>query len=163
VPRLWAGAQEESILPGREVLCVNTIGRNRESYCQQLLPDIQRISLQLVRKGFLAFLALVIALQTVGLNCGTAPAQAAIKAPCCGPNCPVPSSTTDRACCQVQTSPQAAEAPSAKPSVSPSQAFALPIQALTIMPAMAQFEQPRDFQNGPPGAARLALLCSRQI
>jgi hypothetical protein len=115
-----------------------------------------------VSKGIVAFLVMLIALHTVGLSCDMAQAQTAIKAPCCGPNCPVPSSTGDRACCQAQTSPQAAEAPSAKASVNPSQAFVW-IQALAVMPVMTEAERPCDFQNGPLGAARLALLCSRQI
>lgn len=124
---------------------------------------MQRTSLLFVRKGFLAFMALMIAVHTVSLTCGMARAEAAIKAPCCGPNCPIPSSTGDRACCQVQTSPAAAEAPSVRPRIGPSQAFAVSIEAHAVMPVMAEFERLCVFQDSPPGATRLALLCSRQI
>src|SRR5271163_707685 len=50
----------------------------------------------LVRKGIIALLAFVLALHA-GFQ-GITEVQAAIKAPCCGPNCPAPLSLmTDRA------------------------------------------------------------------
>jgi hypothetical protein len=113
-----------------------------------------------VKKGILALLALVLALHA-GFGCGTMQAEAAIKAPCCGANCPVPSSPGDRTCCQAQNSGDAAESVSAKPCVlSP---LAVSIQAHVVMPEPAGFERLSGFKVSPPGAANLALLCSRQI
>ncbi len=119
-------------------------------------------SLSFVKKGIFALLALLLALQA-SFGCGMAQADAAIKAPCCGANCPVPSSAGDGACCQVQNSSAAAEAVSAKPNVATLQPFAGSIQAYEVTPVITRFELASAFQANPPGAAKLALLCSRQI
>lgn len=117
-------------------------------------------SLSFVKKGIFALLALLLALQA-SFGCGMAQADAAIKAPCCGANCPVPSSAGDGACCQVQNSSAAAEAVSAKPNVATLQPFAGSIQAYEVTPVITRFELAS--AANPPGAAKLALLCSRQI
>lgn len=115
-----------------------------------------------MKKGILALLAFALVLHA-GFACGIVQAETAIKAPCCGANCPVPSSAADRACCQVQNSSAAAEALSAKPDVPSFQAFAASIQSFVVMPVMMRFEQASVFQASPPGVTKLALLCSRQI
>jgi hypothetical protein len=115
-----------------------------------------------VKKGIFALLALLIALQA-GFGCGVALAGLAIKAPCCGANCPVPSSAGDRTCCQVQNSGAAEETLSAKPSVPPLQALGTCVHSYVVMPGLTIFERASVFQNSPPGAVKLALLCSRQI
>ncbi len=122
----------------------------------------QRISLDTVKKGLLALLMLVLALQTGGFSCGIAETSATIKAPCCGANCPVDSSSADRTCCQVQDS-IGAEALAGKPSVVPFQPFVGSIRNYAAMPLLMRFERPSVFQASPPGAAQLALLCSRQV
>jgi hypothetical protein len=129
---------------------------------RMLLEGKQSTSLMSVKKGFLALLALALALHAAGFTCGLAPAEAALKAPCCGSNCPAPSSAGDRACCQVQSSSADAEALSAKPNISSFRPFAGSIQAYAVMP-MTRSERASVFQASPPGAANLALLCSRQI
>jgi hypothetical protein len=115
-----------------------------------------------VKKGLLALLMLVLALQTVGFSCGIAEAGVTIKAPCCGANCPVGSSSAGRTCCQVHDS-IGAEALSAKPSVVPFQPPVGSIQNYAAMSLLMRFERPSVFQASPPGATQLALLCSRQI
>jgi len=115
-----------------------------------------------VRKAIIALFALVLALH-VGFGCGMAQAAAAIKAPCCGANCPVPSTAGDRACCQVQDSGAAAEVASGKPIVPSLQPLAGSIRFAMVMPTPSGFERTSVFQNSPPGATKLALLCSRQI
>lgn len=115
-----------------------------------------------MRKAIIALLALVLALH-VGFGCGTAQAAAAIKAPCCGANCPVPSSANDRACCQVQDSGAAAEVVSGNPSMPSLQVLAGSIHFVAVMPTLSGSERVSIFQNSPPGATNLALLCSRQI
>ena len=50
-------------------------------------------SFMLVRKGIIALLAFVLALHA-GFGSAITEAQAAIKGPCCGPNCPVPLSAS---------------------------------------------------------------------
>jgi hypothetical protein len=127
-----------------------------------LLAETQSTSLISVKKGILALLALVLALHAVGVTCGILQAEAGIKAPCCGSNCPVPSAAGDRACCQIQDSSAAAEALSAKPNISLFQPFAGLIQPCA-MPVITRSERASVFQVSPPGAAKLALLCSRQI
>jgi hypothetical protein len=115
-----------------------------------------------VRKAIIALLALVLALH-VGFGCGMAQAAAAIKAPCCGANCPVPSSARDRACCQVQDSGAVAEVVSGKPIIPSLQPLAGSIHCAVVMPTLSSFERASVFQNSPPGVTKLALLCSRQI
>jgi hypothetical protein len=50
---------------------------------------VEEISLVSVKKGMFALLALLVALHA-GFACGMAQGAVAIKAPCCGANCPVP-------------------------------------------------------------------------
>ena len=115
-----------------------------------------------VKKGMFALLALLVAMHA-GVACGMAQGAVAIKAPCCGANCPVPSSAGDRACCQAQNSGAAAEALSAKASLPPLQPVTPSIRLYALMPALSAFEQAPVFESSPPGARKLALLCSRQI
>lgn len=115
-----------------------------------------------VKRGILALLALVIALHA-GFGCEMAQAGAAVKAPCCGANCPVPSSSNDRSCCQIQNSGAPAKAVAAKPGILVFQSFAVLIHPYVLMPALIGFEQASVFPFSPPGAIKLALLCSRQI
>src|SRR5260370_10986923 len=79
---------------------------------------VEEISLAPVKKGMFALLALLVALHA-GFACGMAQGAVAIKAPCCGANCPVPSSAGDRGCCQAQISGAAAAAISANASLPP--------------------------------------------
>jgi hypothetical protein len=115
-----------------------------------------------VRKAIIALLALALALH-VGFGCGMAQAATAIKAPCCGANCPVPSSAGDRACCHVQDAGTVAEVVSGKPILHSLQPLAGSIHFAVVMPTLSSFERASVFQNSPPGATKLALLCSRQI
>jgi len=115
-----------------------------------------------VRKAIIALLALALALH-VGFGCGMAQAATAIKAFCCGANCPVPSSPGDRACCHVHDSGAVAEVVSDKPIIPSLQPLAGSIHFAVVMPTLSSFERASVFQNSPPGATTLALLCSRQI
>jgi len=134
-----------------------------ESFRTKILHAVhQKISLVRVKKGILALIALVLALHA-GLGCGIAQARvASIEAPCCGANCPVPSSVGDRACCQVQNSDAAAEAISGSPSTPSLQPLVGSIHPSLVMPATG-FKQASIFVGSPPGVVKLALLCSRQI
>jgi hypothetical protein len=123
---------------------------------------VEEISLVSVNKGMFALLALLVALHA-GFACGMAQGAVAIKAPCCGANCPVPSSAGDRACCQAQNSGAAAEALSAKASLPSLRPVTRSIRLYAVMPALSVFEEASVFQSSPPGARKLALLCSRQI
>jgi hypothetical protein len=120
---------------------------------------VEEVSLIFVKKGMFALLALVVALHA-GLACGMVHTELAIKAPCCGANCPAPSSAGNRVCCQAQNSGAAAEALSAKASVPPLQPLAGLHRLYVVISA---FEEASVFQSSPPGAVKLALLCSRQI
>jgi hypothetical protein len=115
-----------------------------------------------VKKGMFALLALLVALHG-GFGCGMAQAGVAIKAPCCGANCPVPSSASDPSCCPAHNSGAAAEALSAKASLPSLQPLARSILLCAAIPPLSAFEQVSVFQSSPPGAVKLALLCSRQI
>jgi hypothetical protein len=123
---------------------------------------VDEVSLTSVKQGMFALLALLVALHA-GFGCGVALAGVAIQAPCCGVNCPVPSSAGDHACCQAQNSGAAAEALSAKPSLPSLLPLVALVRSYVVMPALTGFEQAPVFQNSPPGTVRLALLCSRQI
>jgi hypothetical protein len=123
---------------------------------------VDEVSLISVKQGMFALLALLVALHT-GFGCGVGLAGVAIQAPCCGVNCPVPSSAGDHACCQVQESGGAAEVVCGKPSVPSLQPLAGPINCAVMMRALTGFDQASVFQNSPPGTVKLALLCSRQI
>jgi len=107
-------------------------------------------------------LAFVLALHA-GFGCGMAQAKATIKAPCCGANCPIPPSTGDRTCCQVQSSGADEEAVSGKPSLPSFQSLAGSIRPYVVMRTLSGFERASALQHSPPRAAKLALLCSRQI
>ncbi len=115
-----------------------------------------------MNKGIIVLLGLVLALHA-GFGCGMAQAGVAIQAPCCGANCPVRSSSGDRVCCQAQNSGAAAEALSAKAGLPSLQPFARSIRLYAVMTALSAFEEASVFQSSPPGAVKLALLCSRQI
>jgi hypothetical protein len=107
-------------------------------------------------------LALFIALHS-GFGCGMAQGAIAIKAPCCGVNCPVRFPAGDRACCQVQNSGAAAEVVSAKPGVPHLQPLDGLNRSYVLMTALSAFERASVFRYSPPGAVKLALLCLRQI
>jgi hypothetical protein len=129
-----------------------------------LLAAAERVSVTFVKKGILAMLAVMLVLHA-SLGCGISRAETLlIKAPCCGANCPVPSSVGDRACCQGQESgAAAAEAVSAKPTLPSLQLLAVLIHKSALMPAPVGFEWASVLQATPLGATKLALLCSRQI
>jgi hypothetical protein len=127
----------------------------------QLLASAQSVSLTFVKRGIIALLALVLVLQA-SLGCGMAQAETAIKAPCCGLNCPIPSAAADRACCQVRSSGAPVKALSAKPGLPSFQPLVVLIHQSVMMAAPAWFEQ-ASISHPPPGATQLALLCSRQI
>jgi hypothetical protein len=128
-----------------------------------LLAAAERVSVVFVKKGILAMLAVMLVLHA-SLGCGISRAETLlIKAPCCGANCPVPSSVGDRACCQGQESGAAAEAVSAKPTLPSLQLLAVLIHKSSLMPAPVRFEWASVLQATPLGATKLALLCSRQI
>jgi hypothetical protein len=116
----------------------------------------------MVKKGIFAMLALVLIVHA-GFGCGVARAEAGIATPCCGPNCPFPSSAGDRACCEMQNSGDTEEVVSAKPSIPSFQPLAGSIRPYVVMRALSGFERASALQHSPPRAAKLALLCSRQI
>ena len=115
-----------------------------------------------VKKGFLASLALLLALH-VGFSCGLSRAGLVFQPPCCGTNCPVPSSSGDRACCQLQSSDPALLVVPLKPSAPSFLSLAGSIQTYIAAVVQSGFERASIFQACPVGAAKLALLCSRQI
>lgn len=114
-----------------------------------------------MKKGILALLAFVLGIHA-GFGCGSARATAAIEAPCCGANCPVPSAGHS-ACCQAQNPGAAAQAVSAKANRPSFQPLADSIHPRVVMAELIGIERVSIFQNSPPGAMKLALLCSRQI
>jgi hypothetical protein len=125
-------------------------------------PDARsRIRVILVKKGLLALLTLVLALHA-GIGCGVAQAAAAIKAPCCGNNCSIGSAIGESACCHAQDSGATAQEVS-RPSIPAVQPLLGVMRVFVISPARAAIEQVFQFQGSPPGATKLALLCSRQI
>ena len=123
---------------------------------------VERVSVVFVKKGILAILAITLVLHA-SLGCGIALAEMAFKAPCCGANCPVSSSVGDRACCPGQESGAATEEVSAKFSLPSPQLLAVFIHQSAWVPAPVRFEWASILQATPLGAAKLALLCSRQI
>ena len=122
----------------------------------------RRVSLNSVKKGIIALLGIVLALH-VGFGCGVAQAGAVIELPCCGANCPFLSAAGNAACCQTQNSSAAAQAVSLKASHPSFQSVPHYIHPCVVMPALTGVERACIFQNSPPGAVKLALLCSRQI
>jgi len=115
-----------------------------------------------VRKGIIALLALVLALHA-GFNCGVGQAAAAIQAPCCGDSCPMPSVAGDAACCQTQDSGATAQVVSGKPHVLGVTILAGILRPCLVLPALIGIVQTSAYHAAPPGALKLALLCSRQI
>ena len=117
----------------------------------------------IVVKVFLALLALTL-IFPLGLSCRTAEANAAIEASCCGPNCPIPSSAGERNCCeQSALGSLNAEQVSSKPDVpSPEFSLILSLPRLAVF-SSTQFLATKLVEDSPPQAAKLALLCSRQI
>jgi hypothetical protein len=115
----------------------------------------------LVNKGLLALLALVLALH-VSIGCGAVQAAATMEAHCCGQNCPMGSSVGESECCHAQDSGAAAGEIS-RPSIRAVHLLVGLLPALIIRSARIAIVQTCLFQGSPPGAARLALLCSRQI
>ncbi len=127
-----------------------------------LLPGRRpRISLIVVNKVLLALLALVLAVHA-GIGCGVAQAALAIEAPCCGKSCPVGSAIGESACCHAQDSGAAAQEIS-RSSIPAVQSLVGLMRLSVISPVRTAMEQASLFQGSPPGAAKLALLCSRQI
>ena len=120
-----------------------------------------KINVIIVNKALFALLALVLALHA-GIGCGVAQAALTIQAPCCGSNCPVGSAVGGSACCHAQDSGATAQeiSRSSIPAVRPMVGL---MSVLVISPARAAIEQAFQFQGSPPGAARLAFLCLRQI
>jgi hypothetical protein len=86
-----------------------------------------------------------------------------IEAPCCGGNCPFPSETSNMACCQPQHWGSAALLVSAKPGNTSVQTPAIPARQFAAMPVRGVMDHVLVAEAGPPGLAKLALLCSRQI
>jgi hypothetical protein len=123
---------------------------------------VSRISVIGVKQGFFASLALLLALHA-GFSCGTAQAGLLLQPPCCGANCPAPSSTGDRACCQLQSLGPAPIAVPVKPNVPSFQPLAGSIRTYVVTAVPSGFEGASIFQACPVRAAKLALLCSRQI
>jgi hypothetical protein len=115
-----------------------------------------------MQKGIIALLAFMLALHA-GFGCGGAQAEAAIKAPCCGPNCPVPLSAGDGACCHVQTSGSSAEAIFAKPGLPSLECLAGFIRLGVVISLASLVKQKFGLPDSPRESAKLALLCSRQI
>ena len=115
-----------------------------------------------MRKGIIALLALVLALHA-GFSCGVGLAAAAIQAPCCGDSCPMPSAAGDAACCQTQGSGAAAQVVSGKPHMPGVPILAGILRPCLALPALSGIVQTFAFHADPPGALKLALLCSRQI
>lgn len=116
-----------------------------------------------VKKAILALLAIVLALHAVDLSCGIAQAQAAVRIPCCDASCPLSSAPAHRTCCQVRNPRATAGTLSARPGVPSLQPLAGPIESYAVLPVTTAFRPASSLPAGPPGAARLALLCSRQI
>src|SRR6516164_2365573 len=119
----------------------------------------------LVKKGLLALLALVVVLALalhVGIGCGAVQAAVTMEASCCGNNCPMGPSVGASACCNSQDSESTSEEVS-KPSVPGLHPLVGLTRALIIPTARLPIEQICLFQGSPPGAAKLALFCSRQI
>jgi hypothetical protein len=119
-----------------------------------------------MKVGFPALITLVLALHA-SIGCGVVQAAAVIKAPCCGNNCPLGSLTGETSCCPTQNSGAAVQEVS-KASTRPVPPL-LGFMRVFVTSAMRaanrqafQF-QASQFQDSPPGAAKLALLCSRQI
>ena len=140
------------------------IGRSVDLVLQHLkLRALAReVSLHPVKRGTIALLGLLLALHVV-IGCGVAQAGAVIEGSCCGANCPLPSSAGDRTCCQVENAEAPVEAFSARCSVPPLLPFVGLIQSHVVILAPNAGERVSVFQYGPPGAVKLALLCSRQI
>jgi len=115
-----------------------------------------------MKKGVIALLGLVLALQ-VGIGCGVGQAAAVFEVPCCGANCPFPSAAGDAACCPSQTPGAPAQAVSATTSHPSLKPVVRSIQIWVVRPALTGVEGASFSENGPPGAIKLALLCSRQI
>jgi hypothetical protein len=115
----------------------------------------------LVRTGIIALLAFVLALHA-GFGGRIAQAEAAIKIPCCGTNCPVPLSASDRSCCEVQHPGPTAEAISAKPNLPSLEPLTAFIHPWVVIFSSAPNPDIKSL-GSPPGSARLAILCSRQI
>jgi hypothetical protein len=122
----------------------------------------RRISLDFVRKGIIALLALILALHA-GFSCGVGQAAAAIQAPCCGDSCPTPSVAGDAACCQTQDSGATAQVVSGRPHVPGVPILAGILRPCLASPGLCGIVQTSAFHTDPPGALKLALLCSRQI
>jgi hypothetical protein len=102
--------------------CASAAGEVLSELCR-LRQGHKVLALNIVKKGLLALLMFVLALQTGGFSCGIAEAGATIKDPCCGGNCPVVSSSAGQTCCQAEDSTGVA-ALSAKPSIATFQASA---------------------------------------
>ena len=119
------------------------------------------INVILVNKALLVLLALVLALHA-SIGCGAAQAALTIQAPCCGSNCPVGSVVGGSACCHAQDLGATAQEIS-RSSIPAVQPLAGLLRVFVISPARTATEQAFQFQGSPPGAAKLALLCSRQI
>ena len=113
-------------------------------------------------RPLLALLGLVLVLP-IGLGCRVSLAAVAIKAPCCGPNCPIPSSAGEGSCCEQSASRSTVENVSPKPHVPSLAVFTGLIFSHLVVPGPSPFGQPPCVDGSPPGVARLALLCSRQI
>jgi hypothetical protein len=115
-------------------------------------------------KGLIGLLGLVVALHA-GIGCGVVHAAAVVEAPCCGQNCPMGSAVGQSACCHAQdsgTNTQEISRTSLPPAVQPSVGI-MPV--LVVMPSGRTGIEKTLLHQGisPPGAAKLALLCSRQI
>lgn len=122
----------------------------------------QRISFNFVKQGMIALLMLVLTLHA-GFGCGVTQAAVTVEAPCCGMNCPFPCTVGGSGRCQAQYPGDSAQAVSAKatfPLFPPLAGF---VHQYVSMPARTGFEGVSVFQANPPGAMKLALLCSRQI
>jgi hypothetical protein len=110
----------------------------------------------------IALLGFVLALH-VGIGCGVVQAAAVIEVPCCGADCPFPTAAGAAACCQAQNSGATAQTVSAKASLPSFQSMAGLIHPCIVMPVLTGVERASILRNSPPGAMKLALLCSRQI
>jgi hypothetical protein len=122
----------------------------------------RRISLDSVRTGIIAVLVLVFALHA-GLSCGVGQAIATIEAPCCGDRCPTPSAGGDKSCCQRLDSSLTAQVASAKPHMPSLPTMGGMLSPSLALPALSGIVQTSASWTSPPGALKLALLCSRQI
>ena len=119
------------------------------------------VSVNIMRKGLIALLALVLGLH-ISVGCAVAYSGLTIEAPCCGNNCPMGSAMGESACCHAQDSGVAAQAIS-RSYIPVAQPLVGLVNVSVIMPARTAFEQAFLLQGSPPGASQLALLCSRQI